>query len=74
MPIIKIPAEECGATDDRRLMPGSRVEYRRTLWKVVGMYYGDRSKYLILRPLGLALENLQCPGVPHAAGAPGGAR
>lgn len=68
MPIIGVPASECGVAEYERLLPGTRVEYRGTTWKVVGMYFGPRSrgpaasqatkaqsriKYLILKSLPL---------------------
>jgi hypothetical protein len=39
MPIVEVSPDLCGDTDYRRLVPGSRVLYRGTLWKVVGLYF-----------------------------------
>jgi hypothetical protein len=37
--IIEIPVEEWGSADYARVVPGSRVEYRGSLWIVVGVYF-----------------------------------
>lgn len=39
MPIIRVPEQACEPREYERFMPGSRVEYRGTSWKVVGMYF-----------------------------------
>jgi len=38
---IQVPAGEFSEREFGQLMPGSRVEYRGVLWKVVGMYFAS---------------------------------
>ena len=74
MSIIRVTAEECGEREYEQLKPGSRVEYRGAIWKVVGIYFdgpdgsgegaaapsaGKRTKCLILRSLALPSEGLR---------------
>ncbi len=44
MPIIRVPEETFESKDYERLVPGSRVEYRGTSWKVVGMYFAPNPR------------------------------
>lgn len=38
---IQVVAGEFGEREYGQLVPGSRVEYRGVLWKVVGMYFAS---------------------------------
>ncbi len=46
MPIIRVPEEAFESRDYERLVPGSRVEYRGTSWKVVGMYFAPSPRVI----------------------------
>ncbi len=74
MSIIRVVPEECGEREYEQLKPGSRVEYRGAIWKVVGIYFdgshgseegtaapsgGKRTKCLILRSLAHPSEGLR---------------
>ena len=74
MSIIRVAAEECGEREFEQLKPGSRVEYRGAIWKVVGIYFegplgsdegtaapsaAKRTKCLILRSLTYPPEGLR---------------
>ena len=39
MPIVGVPPQELDSPDYKRMVPGSRVEYRGAFWKVIGMYF-----------------------------------
>jgi hypothetical protein len=43
MPIVGVPPEEIDSTEYERMVPGCRVEYRGTFWKVIGMYFAPSS-------------------------------
>ena len=74
MSIIRVAAEECGEREYEQLKPGSRVEYRGAIWKVVGIYFdgphgsdegtvapsaAKRTKCLILRSLAHPTEGVR---------------
>ena len=78
MPIIRVPEQALESTAYERLVPGSRVEYRGTSWKVVGKYFAapghragpaasERTKYVILQSLRLATGALQYLGPLHSS-------
>jgi hypothetical protein len=78
MPIIRVPEQALESKAYERLVPGSRVEYRGTSWKVVGMYFAaaqhrpdsaaaERTKYVILQSLRLAPGALQYLGALHSS-------
>lgn len=39
MPIVGVPPEEIDSAEYDHMVPGCRVEYRGTFWKVIGMYF-----------------------------------
>ena len=39
MPIVGVPPQEMDSPYYERMVPGSRVEYRGAIWKVIGMYF-----------------------------------
>jgi hypothetical protein len=74
MSIIRVATEECSEREFEQLKPGSRVEYRGAIWKVVGIYFDGpqgsddgtaassarkRTKCLILRSLAHPSEVLR---------------
>ena len=67
---IQVAAGEFSEQEYGQLKPGSRVQYRGTFWKIVGMYfasataavsYGGPTKYLILQSMDLRLANVRAP-------------
>ena len=74
MPIVGVPPEELDSIEYERMVPGCRVEYRGTFWKVIGMYFAPsstgpttesgaasnprRTKFLVLRALTLSPDDL----------------
>jgi hypothetical protein len=73
MSVVKVASPDTSRTHGH-LVPGSRVEYLGSSWKVVGMYYApepqrrgdnraapaarERIRYMILQSLGLEQELL----------------